>query len=41
MGAAPGNRELMHSLSDTIQLMNTIKLYRGTNTISTRIQKYF
>ena len=30
----PGNREPMHSLSDSIQLMNTIQLYRGTNTIS-------
>ena len=34
MGAVPGNRQPMHSLSDSIQLMNTIKLYRGTNTIS-------
>ena len=30
----PGNCEPMHSLSDSIQLMNTIQLYRGTNTTS-------
>ena len=30
----PGNREPMHSLSDSIQLINTIQLYRDTNTTS-------
>lgn len=34
MGGVPGNGEPMHSLSDSIQLMNTIKLCSGTNTIS-------
>ena len=34
MGAVPGNGEPIHSLSDSIQLMNTIKLSSGTNTIS-------
>lgn len=29
-----GNGEPMHSLSHSIQLLNTIKLYSGTNTIS-------
>ena len=35
LGAAPGNGEPMHSLSDNLQLMNTIKLYSGTDTILT------